>query len=321
MSDPTSATPGPVTVVTQTRVREGMGEEFGRWQTTISAAVAEFPGFIEQSVMPPSPPAQVDWVILQRFASAEAASAWLRSDRRTRLLKEAQPMLAGSDDVHLVRDTRAGVRPAPVSAVISTRIKPGQETAFRAWEQRIAAAQARFAGFQGYRFEPPIPGVQEDWLAILRFDTERNLQAWLDSPERRKLLEEATPFTDDFHARVVRTGFEQWFPTATDGAAGPPAWKQNMIVLLLLYPVVFLFGLWVQNPLLIRRAGVPFWFALFIGNVVSVWLLSKLVPLVSRRFGWWLAPPRDPGGRTSIAGTLLVIGLYAVLLLVFSQLS
>jgi hypothetical protein len=36
------------------------------------------------------------------------------------------------------------------------------------------------------------------------------------------------------------------------------AWKQNMIVLLLLYPVVFLFGLWVQTPILIGKAGLPF---------------------------------------------------------------
>ena len=55
-------------VVTQTRVREGMSEEFARWQAAISAAVAEFPGFITQSVLPPNPPVQTDWVIQQRFA-------------------------------------------------------------------------------------------------------------------------------------------------------------------------------------------------------------------------------------------------------------
>ena len=139
-------------------------------------------------------------MIQQRFANVDAASAWLRSERRTRLLDVAQPMLAGHDDVHLVRDSTTGVRPAPVSAVISSRVRPGQEVPFRAWEQRIASAQAKSAGFQGYRFEPPIPGVQEDWLAILRFDTERNLQAWLNSPERKKLLEEAAPFLEEFHA-------------------------------------------------------------------------------------------------------------------------
>jgi uncharacterized protein len=321
VNDHTPASGGAVTLVTQTRVREGRTEEFGQWQSAISAAAAEFPGFITQSVLPPNPPLQVDWVIQQRFASLEAASAWLRSERRAGLLDAAQPMLAGHDDVHLVRDSAAGVRPAPVSAVISSRVRPGREAAFRAWEQRIAAAQAKSPGFQGYRFEPPIPGVQDDWLAILRFDTERNLQAWLDSPERKQLLEQAAPFLDEFHARVVRTGFEQWFPSAADGSSAPAAWKQNMIVLLLLYPVVFLFGISVQTPVLIGKAGLPFWLALFIGNVLSVWALSWLVPWVSSGFGWWLAPARNAGRRTSLAGATLILLLYAAWLFLFSKLS
>jgi hypothetical protein len=128
-----------------------------------------------------------------------------------------------------------GVLPAPVSVVISTRVKPSQEDAYRAWEQRIAAVQAKAPGFQGYRFEPPVSGVQDDWLAILRFDTDANLQAWLDSPQRQALLKEAGAFTEEFHTRIARTGFDQWFPVAA-GEMAPPAWKQNMLVLLLLYP-------------------------------------------------------------------------------------
>ena len=312
-----SVTPG-VTIVTQTRVREGMAEAFGRWQGMIGAEAAGFAGFIEQSVIPPEPPSQADWVILQRFAHSEDASAWLRSAERTRLLDVAQPMLVGRDDVHLVRGLAGGVRPAPVSAVISSRVRPGQEAAFRAWEQRIAAAQARSEGFQGYRFEPPIAGVQDDWLAILRFDTERNLQAWLDSPERRALLAQAAPFLEEFHARVVRTGFDQWFPAGAAGGPAPAAWKQNMIVLLLLYPVVFLFGAWVQAPLLMRKAGLPFWLALFVGNIVSVLLLNWLVPWASRGFRWWLAPARGAGAWVSVAGAGLIALLYAALLVAFS---
>jgi uncharacterized protein len=320
VNDHTPPPDAAVTLVTQTRVREGMAEEFGQWQSAISAAAAEFPGFITQSVLPPNPPVQVDWVIQQRFASVERASAWLRSERRTRLLDAVQPMLAGPDDVHLVRDSAAGAQPAPVSAVISSRVRPGQEGAFRAWEQRIATAQAQSPGFQGYRFERPIPGVQDDWLAILRFDTERNLQAWLDSPERKKLLEEAAPFLEESHARVVRTGFEQWFPSAANGPSPPAAWKQNMIVLLLLYPVVFLFGAWVQTPVLMGKAGLPFWFVLFVGNVVSVLLLSWLVPWVSNGFGWWLSPARSAGRWTNFAGAATVVLFYAVWLFVFSKL-
>jgi uncharacterized protein len=309
-----------VTIVTQTRVAPDKAEEFARWQRQISEIVAAQPGFIKQTVMPPSPPSQLDWVILQRFAKTENALAWLRSDEKQRLVAQVQPMLVGQDDVHLLDDNKAGVLPAPASAVISTRIKPGQEDVYREWERRIAAAQARAPGFQGYRFEPPVPGVQNDWLAILRFDSEANLQAWLASPERKRLLEEAAAFTDEYHARIVRTGFDQWFELGSSAAPPPPAWKQNMIVLMALYPVVFLFNKWVQYPLLIEHWKMPFWGALFIGNGVSVALLSFLVPLSGRRLDWWLRPSgHDP--KIEFGGAGLVVGIYALCLLVFWQIS
>ena len=316
-----SSAAGTVTVVTQTRVRPESAGAFAQWQDETSTIVSAFAGFIQQTVIPPSPPAQVDWVILQRFTDTGAAVAWLRSAQRLQRLQGATPMLLGRDDIHLVNDGGAGVLPAPVSAVISTRIKPGQETAYRAWELRIAAAQSKARGFQGYRFEPPVPGVQEDWLAIVRFDTEANLQAWLDSPERHELLEEASAFTEEFHARIARTGFDHWFPTPGGGVPAPAVWKQSMIVLLALYPIVFLFGLLVQTPLLIGRVGLPFAIALFIGNVASVMLLNYCLPWMSTRFSWWLQPAGPNQGRTELAGAALIVALYGFMLLAFWRLS
>jgi antibiotic biosynthesis monooxygenase (ABM) superfamily enzyme len=315
-----SGNPGAVTIVIQTGVRQDAAEAFVRWQDETSRVIATFPDFLEQKVIPPSPPTQVDWVILQRFANAAAATAWLKSAERLKRLTAAAPMLVGRDDVHLVKDGDAGALPSPVSVVISTRIKPGQEEAYHRWEQRIALAQSRALGFQGYRFEPPTPGVQDDWLAILRFDTEANLQAWLDSPERNQLLQEASGFIEDVHARIVRTGFDQWFRTAQDGTPPPAAWKQNMLVLLMLYPVVFLFGTFVQTPLLGERLGLSFPIALFISNVVSVILLNYLVPRTTIGFTWWLRPTGAKSGRTELAGTILIVALYGALLFAFSKL-
>lgn len=309
------SSPGRVTIVTQTRVRPGEQGEFARWLQQ-SDAVQAFPGFIEQTVTPPTSPAQTDWVILQRFEHQQAAVAWLNSEQRFKSLEAIRQILLGRDDVNIVPDGTSGVLPAPVSAVISTRLKPGGEAAYRLWAQKMAAAQARAPGFQGYRFEPPIPGVQENWLSILRFDSEDNMHAWINSPLRLTLLKEAEPFTEEFHARVVRTGFDQWFNI---GATRPPAWKLNMLVLLMLYPVVFLLGAWFQKPLLIDR-GAPFWLSLFISNGASVLLLNYLVPWASRRFDWWLAP-RGAVGRVNFMGAALIIALYGLSLLVFAVYS
>ena len=199
--DASKAQSSTVTVVTQTRVKPDCATDFASWQHKISGTVSAQPGFIKETVIPPSPPAQVDWVILQRFAGADAALAWLRSDARQRLLAEAQSMLVGQDDVHLVGDAERGVAPAPVSAVISTHIMPGQEKAYRQWERKIAAAQARSPGFMGYRFQPPAPGVQDDWLTILKFNSEANLQTWLEIAGTEK----AAGRSSSLHDRISHT--------------------------------------------------------------------------------------------------------------------
>ena len=209
-----------VSIVTQTCVRPESGDAFARWQGETSRVISSFPGFIEQRLMPPKPPLQVDWVILQRFDTIENAQRWLASTERQTRIEGVAPMLIGRDDVHIVRDDQGGIKPAPVSAVISTRVLPGKELEYRAWERKIATAQSKAPGLQSYRFEPPVPGVQDDFVAILRFDSEANLQAWLDSPVRKKLVEEAAPLTEEFHARMARTGFEQWFRDESGAPSG-----------------------------------------------------------------------------------------------------
>ena len=142
------------------------------------------------------------------------------------------------------------------------------------------------------------------------------MQTWLDSPERKKLLEESEAFTDECHTRIVRTGFDQWFEVP--GAAPPAAWKQNMVVLMVLYPLVFLLNEWLQKPILVGIFHLPYWLFLFINNAASVVLLSLILPWVSRQLGWWLSPAEHDGKR-DLAGVALVIGIYALWLIAFWQ--
>jgi antibiotic biosynthesis monooxygenase (ABM) superfamily enzyme len=308
-----------VTIVVQTRVKAEAADAFAAWQAETGKLVTAFPGFVERTVMPPSPPAQVDWIILQRFTSAAVAVAWLNSPERQKRLQGSAAMRVGPDDVHIVTDD-AGLLPSPVSMVMSTYIKPGQEAAFRAWELRIRSIQSKAPGFQGHRFEPPIPGVQDHWLSIVRFDTEENLQAWLSSPDRQKLVSEASEFTASFRSRIARTGFDQWFPHRTEFAPKIAVWKQNMLVLLLLYPVVFLFSTFVQAPLLTGRAHLPFAIALFIGNIASILMLNYLVPWTSTRLSWWLVPKTSHEKRINFAGLALVSALCGLMVAAFLSL-
>ena len=304
-----------VSIVTQTSVRPERSEDFARWQGETSDLIARFPGFVEQRLMPPNPPLQADWVILQRFHTMEDAQRWLGSTERQTRIEGAAPFLIGRDDVHIVRDDEGGRKPAPISVVISTRVKPGKEVEYRAWERKIAAAQSKAPGLRGYRFEPPVPGIQEDYVAILRFDSPANLNAWLHSPARKALIDEAEPLTEEFHTRVG-TGFEQWFRDESKGSGGLSVWKMDMIVLLLLYPIVFLWGVSVGTPMLQNTFNLPWALNLFVGNIFSVALTGFMVPWVANRMSWWLAPATNVL-RANLLGAGLICVIYAISIFVF----
>jgi antibiotic biosynthesis monooxygenase (ABM) superfamily enzyme len=93
-----------------------------------------------------------------------------------------------------------------------------------------------------------------------------------------------------------------------------------MVVLLMLFPVVFLFGHFVQVPILQLRLGLPFAVALLIGNIVGVVLLNWLVPWASNRFGWWLSPPSAASSRTT-AGAAVIAAILIVLAIIFWQMG
>ncbi|MEJ0016075.1 MAG: hypothetical protein WDN25_05820 [Acetobacteraceae bacterium] len=90
------------------------------------------------------------------------------------------------------------------------------------------------------------------------------------------------------------------------------------MVLAVLYPIVYLWNYFVGGPLLDSH-GVPFWLALFIGNVVSTQLLGWwAVPAAFGRFGWWLAP--KAGLRAQIAGYVAMAAFYVLSMAVYAGL-
>lgn len=316
----TGTAPGQaVSIVTQTRVMPGKGEAFAAWEQKVSDAVASVPGFLDHTVTPPSPPSQVDWVIIQRFRSMDDAQGWMRSPERERLVAEIEPIIVGADDIHFFLGDQ-GDPPASVSAVISTRVPAERESEYRSWQRLIAAAEAAFPGFQGVRLEPPVPGVQDDWVSVVRFDTDEHLQAWLTSPERQRLIDQSTAFNQQLNIRTVRGDLEVRFSLGEPPAADAiPAWKENLVILLVLHPLAFLLAVWVLSPQLIDR-GVPVSLALFIGAVVKVVLLGYLlVPWANRALGWWLAPQVGAPAWISPGGAALVVALTGVGLVIFSR--
>ena len=196
----------PATLVIHRRVADGSNPAYAEWQHRVGDALASWPGFLDRWVLPPTPPGQVDWIAAQRFSTDDAARSWLHSAEREALILEATTMFVGNDDVQIYTSDQEH-RSESVSAVIATRLPPEREVAFLEWQHEVMAAESRFEGFRGHRLEGPTPGVRDDWVMQLSFDTEEHLSAWLQSDERQELLAEGAAFNENMSVTRPAVGF------------------------------------------------------------------------------------------------------------------
>jgi antibiotic biosynthesis monooxygenase (ABM) superfamily enzyme len=295
---------GRATVVITERIRPGHEEAFQKWQTGVNAEVAAFAGFEGTEVLAPTGNGG-PWTILYRFDTVDELEAWMASPDRESLLSEGAQHFDGPTSQQVLVSQDAA---EPVTVVISHPVAHEHEKAFRAWIEKLRAVERTQPGFRGSHLYEPVPGVQDNWTAVYRFDTPEHLDAWLDSPARAALLEEGKRF-NDFEVQRVPSPYGSWFSFGDEGeAAGPPPWKSALSVLVGLYPTVVLLTLVIRA---LWDTG-PLWATLLVGNVVSSIILTWVVmPRISRLLRWWLAPA--PGAETRRVDRLGAIVSIAVL--------
>ncbi|MFE7324645.1 antibiotic biosynthesis monooxygenase [Streptomyces sp. NPDC057565] len=306
------------TVVTSQKVRAGRAEEYQRWQHRMNEAAREFDGFEGAEVYPPAADDENEWVAVFRFAGVDYLTAWLDSGRRRELLDEGREFFEESPTQEVLRGgAPAEQAPEMVTAVVSHEVKPGREEGFLRWQEKAFKAQAKSPGFMGSELFKPVEGVQEHWVVVFRFDSREHLDDWLASDVRQKLLEEGRTYFTSYDVRKVGSAFSGWFRFGEgEQDNAPPNWKQAMTVILALYPTVTVLNLtegrWLDG------LGVPGYIGLFIGNVLSVSVLTwLLMPLVNKALAFWLVPGRASNYRVHLAGAAVVVLCYALFLVIF----
>jgi uncharacterized protein len=261
--------------------------------------VAEtFSGFVGSEVLPPEP-GQREWTTVYRFESTAKLEAWLASDTRHVLLDQGSDLFqdAATQRIIVADPTEPGV-----AVVVSHPVSPDKEDQFLAWQQQMTDAERAYPGFLGSEIVRPVPGIQDDWTIVYRFDSTEHLEQWLESPDRQRLLAEGHDFST-FELQRISGPFGSWFSfgNAADDTNEPPSWKTALSVLVGLYPTVVLLTLGISE----LWPSAQLWESLLLGNVLSVALLTWVVmPLVTRVQRFWLLPaPGAPEPRTAILGT------------------
>jgi hypothetical protein len=299
----------PSSIAIRMRVRDGAQADFLAWQTRMAAASAAAPGFVSIEFIPVLR-APGEWQMVMQFSDARRLCEWRASPQRARLHHELEVLLDGA--AALEEEAADFHAQGSVTEVIMTRVRAGREAAFGDWSARIQRAQAQFPGYRGAYLQAP-SREQAVWTTLVRFATTEQLDTWLASPERRRLIEESAALVETWSSRRLAGAFAGWFPPERSGAM-PASWKQSMVVLLMLFPIVMV----EQRYLVPRLRGLDPVFGTFLGNAISVWLLAwPMMPLANRALNWWLRPRPASARRISALGIVLLLALYTMEITLF----
>jgi antibiotic biosynthesis monooxygenase (ABM) superfamily enzyme len=298
-------------ITTRFTLAEASLKSFAAWQAELSRTASAASGFVSIELIP-TYAGSPEWQVVQRFRSGDALQAWRTGGARAAIFAKLRSLLS-PDHPDILEEAAPDFHATSfVTEVITTSVHPGGEGEFQAFAQGVQSAQASFPGYMGTLIQAPVSQDLPYWTTLVRFATPSQLDAWIASDERRALLARADPKTSTWTSRRMQSGFAAWFPGAASDA--PPAWKQTMLVLLVLFPVVML-EIRFLSPYL---ASFPLAIATFIGNALSVALVSwPLMSFAVAGLGWWLKPAPERHMQVEVLGLATVLGLYAIEIVLF----
>jgi antibiotic biosynthesis monooxygenase (ABM) superfamily enzyme len=161
------------------------------------------------------------------------------------------------------------------------------------------------------------------WYSIVHFDTPEHLNQWVKSRDRESMISTGSKVFSSYRFMSFATGLEGWFSQRQGGeqmGLGPPAWKQNLSVVLGLYPVVMMQSLLFGALGIMQEWSLPS--SMIVNNLITSSILTWLVmPLVSQVFGFWLYPASQPTvQKKDWLGTLAIAGALVLMVLLFNAL-
>lgn len=171
--------------------------------------------------------------------------------------------------------------------VIEHMVKSGNEQRYKQWLAEIFEASKNFPGYLGREVFPP-GGENKPYIIIVRFETDRDLQQWLDSPERKAFIEKMRDALQAGDKTFIKAGIDVWF-TPADASQRAPAYKQFLLTVGAIYPLS-LFVPRLLSPLfeMTTAFGNPFIRGLAV-TVILGWLMTYVVmPRLTHWLRGWL---------------------------------
>ncbi len=200
------------------------------------------------------------------------------------------------------------------TAVVVQTVPPERSDDFIEWQRGITSDASKFPGYKYTEVYRPVPNSGGEWVTVVHFESNRLLEAWIQSSARQKWVDDLKERFGDFTLKRVG-GFDDWFSShGKDSDQKIPDWKMVLTVVAALYPTVMLLSYFL-NPFL---KFLPFPGQMLIGNFASVCFLQWIgMPLLTACLSFWLKPSGTTGLGVNLAGLSVILAGIGLLLWVF----
>jgi antibiotic biosynthesis monooxygenase (ABM) superfamily enzyme len=211
------------------------------------------------------------------------------------------------------------------SSLVTEHIVPkGRDFAFKRWHNNLVECSKQYDGFLRCDLCPPLRCKDQvvKWYYITHFDSPEHLNQWMESSDRKQLLESGQEIFSAYRFKSFTTGLEGWFSMQSGNSEykglGPPRWKQILAVVLGLYPVVMIQAIALSILKLMQSWSLAN--SMIVNNLITSIVLSFLVmPFVSQQLSFWLQPAYLPISRkTNLVGTIIVLASLGLMVIIFN---
>ena len=175
------------------------------------------------------------------------------------------------------------------SVVINHHILNEKLKQYEDWLNEIGPKCRSFPGFIDWQIIRPIAGLTFIYTIIIRFDSIENLKNWMESEERKNLIEKASPLFSGDDKYLIRSGLEFLFDSESEKQKVPPRWKQFLVTWSAIYPLSNLTPLLVLPALRFFNLPENKWLnSFFISGCVVFIMVFWLMPNYTKLIKKWL---------------------------------
>ncbi|NJI72272.1 antibiotic biosynthesis monooxygenase [Sphingobacterium kitahiroshimense] len=174
------------------------------------------------------------------------------------------------------------------SVVITHHVLDTKQEEYEKWLEQIVPLTKHSEGFIDLQIVRPIPNLTFIYTIIIRFDTIKNLKNWMESNDRKRLIEKANPYFRKNDNYKIKSGLDFLFETENETKV-PVRWKQFLVTWSAIYPLSLLIPLLILPFLRVLKIPTNHYFdGLLISCSVVFLMVYVIMPNYTKLIRKWL---------------------------------